>query len=1184
MYLKRIFLISGILFFIVRGISGAELTGEELTPIEIPDSWLNAISDMPSWETPLSWWITDSPLWQELTWVDSIGEAETSVWGIGDISGGIGGGFGLSQDILSSDFLVTSNSSPITELIISEVFFDGSDEWLEISNIWSEDFSWNLTLTGIGIHATIYSNIASKQSIVIAKSGKTYDYFTDQSVIQNYVSMGFTDTKQIDFSLLYSWDTIDSFTVDTWIVAGLNDKLTSLEKIKQNENYLITGAIVSRTSNVKTGYIANPGKLFEVQEILPQTWLLPHIKITEVYVDDDTRFELSNIWPASFVWNLLISGAKSSSFTLPNVSLPSYETKVYGNTCGQLLDASVVGESGLHLSISKTKQLNLKVFFEWILLDDFIVDTGYIKKYVGYQQSFEKVGTEDFRITTRTTLDRRFNNAIGYVSNPGKVYSTGENIIDMSIPEKLDPVYTGDFPIDCTQYSDTYEAQINEVFFGNEVYHPFVEVKLSEDLGYEYLTLSWSALATPMDIVLDDPLFPVEKNTIFLISDDEKWYDDGVDSFSNSSLKFQMTGWRLLLYGWNGHTRQLLDIIYLTWENTGSSLYYDAHDRNCAKVFDQTGDFSPGFEKKFLDYFAVSTEPKVEYITVGNAVGWTCPICPLGELWTGNTSSETTGNQRLSTYDSYDIIINSLDYIWDSWDGSLQKITLTASSSSWDSPAVDLSQWFYLQVGSKKKYLSGLLNLNIQTPFVGNFNFLKTQLKIWARMVSLNRNDVIFDTYSYQPIPQPKVKTVKKTTAQSLVFSWTYKVTSIIDGDTFRIKYQGKTQGVRILGIDAPESTILRYGHTQCLGKEAKKYLDWLIKGKEVTLFFDESQDQTDVYWRLLSYVYVDDTFVNQQMIADGYAKEYTFKSVYQFQSEFKEAEQQAQTQKVWLRNITTCGWDLTDTGAFQTGEYSWNELSWFNISSGLVFKITYVLPDPMGSDSAEEMWILVQNSWSDIQKWFEEYLSLSSWFSLEVNGKKKKIQGILTIGQETILSWKLGLLNNVTCLSLKYEEEILDTFCYPKPKSGQKFYASQSDMENITTNDVSILRDMQLKKINNQFCITYSGDQLLCKKIPDGKAATITKNELKLYQNLVKLVKNYLQNDRWSLYSSTDLKNYFTLFTSTKKLLTKWQGQIAIGDKIVPVYDLEDQLQILRQYSLWYRSIILGKEMLTTL
>jgi micrococcal nuclease len=156
-------------------------------------------------------------------------------------------------------------------------------------------------------------------------------------------------------------------------------------------------------------------------------------------------------------------------------------------------------------------------------------------------------------------------------------------------------------------------------------------------------------------------------------------------------------------------------------------------------------------------------------------------------------------------------------------------------------------------------------------------------------MVSLFYDTTIFDTYLYNP-------NAPKVVAQS----GEVKVYSVLDGDTFRFRKEDNTlQSVRLLGVDAPESTTTRYRHTECFGTEAKTYLTNLIKNQFVRLEYDPTQQQVDSYGRLLAYVYLGDTLVNEKMLADGYAKEYTYKADYQQQSAFQSAEQQAKAQKV---------------------------------------------------------------------------------------------------------------------------------------------------------------------------------------------------------------------------------------------------------------------------------------------
>jgi hypothetical protein len=47
-----------------------------------------------------------------------------------------------------------------------------------------------------------------------------------------------------------------------------------------------------------------------------------------------------------------------------------------------------------------------------------------------------------------------------------------------------------------------------------------------------------------------------------------------------------------------------------------SSNYTKGEKAECFPIFNTTGDFSPGFEKKFLDFFKIDSKPKIEYITI----------------------------------------------------------------------------------------------------------------------------------------------------------------------------------------------------------------------------------------------------------------------------------------------------------------------------------------------------------------------------------------------------------------------------------------------------------------------------------------------------------------------------------------------------------------------------------------
>jgi len=118
------------------------------------------------------------------------------------------------------------------------------------------------------------------------------------------------------------------------------------------------------------------------------------------------------------------------------------------------------------------------------------------------------------------------------------------------------------------------------------------------------------------------------------------------------------------------------------------------------------------------------------------------------------------------------------------------------------------------------------------------------------------------------------------------------KVTKVIDGDTIVIK---GGQKVRYIGINAPEiyrDTTGKKTGEQCFAKEATEENRRLVEGKTIRLEKDVSE--TDKYGRLLRYVYVDETFVNDYLVRQGFAKTMTIKPDTKYYLNFKQEEIEA--------------------------------------------------------------------------------------------------------------------------------------------------------------------------------------------------------------------------------------------------------------------------------------------------
>ncbi|MEM7821645.1 MAG: thermonuclease family protein [Candidatus Aenigmatarchaeota archaeon] len=121
-------------------------------------------------------------------------------------------------------------------------------------------------------------------------------------------------------------------------------------------------------------------------------------------------------------------------------------------------------------------------------------------------------------------------------------------------------------------------------------------------------------------------------------------------------------------------------------------------------------------------------------------------------------------------------------------------------------------------------------------------------------------------------------------------------IARVIDGDTVELA-NGKK--IRLLGIDAPEE-----GHYYF--KESKEKLKGLVEGK--TAFLEKDISNTDKSGRLLRYLFVDDVFVNLEMIRGGYANVYIIPPNTKYEKDMIKAEEDARKREIgiWKRSNKT--------------------------------------------------------------------------------------------------------------------------------------------------------------------------------------------------------------------------------------------------------------------------------------
>ena len=140
-----------------------------------------------------------------------------------------------------------------------------------------------------------------------------------------------------------------------------------------------------------------------------------------------------------------------------------------------------------------------------------------------------------------------------------------------------------------------------------------------------------------------------------------------------------------------------------------------------------------------------------------------------------------------------------------------------------------------------------------------------------------------------------------------------YYVERAVDGDTLKLS-NGKR--VRLIGVDTPEyhysKKLLKDASRsktdiktiQALGKISSDFTKGLVEGKKVRLEFDV--ERYDRYGRILAYVYLEDgTFVNAEILKEGYGQVMTIPPNVKYYDYFLKLEREARSNNkgLWAPN-----------------------------------------------------------------------------------------------------------------------------------------------------------------------------------------------------------------------------------------------------------------------------------------
>lgn len=144
------------------------------------------------------------------------------------------------------------------------------------------------------------------------------------------------------------------------------------------------------------------------------------------------------------------------------------------------------------------------------------------------------------------------------------------------------------------------------------------------------------------------------------------------------------------------------------------------------------------------------------------------------------------------------------------------------------------------------------------------------------------------------------------------------RVRRVYDGDTIEVEFRGETERVRYIGIDTPEMSDPRPAIEE-MAREAAAANRALVDDRAVRLEFDVQE--RDRYGRLLAYVWVGDTLVNERLVRDGFARAGSYPPNVRRQDRLRRAERAAREdgRRLWDGRLGDQPLRLPDGAAAQS-------------------------------------------------------------------------------------------------------------------------------------------------------------------------------------------------------------------------------------------------------------------------
>ena len=899
------------------------------------------------------------------------------------------------------------------ELIISEVYYDGKDERIEIYNIWNGAFYGDIELSWAIYYSSRVSQtytdiqIPANDFLMIANSDEMFNFNWDVNIILNewnYKKFSISDKNEIQISLVLSWEGVDTFFAHEYRVKLRDNWEVSFHKILTSDGPIVTRAYSNDKANLiesteDTEPYANPWVLYTYGDGIVDYSKDPNEETEEEFepMDCSDVYQSPVTISEVFWW-----GSRYNPYVEFAIhdDLEWYDFEyllLTGSAVKTPIFIDLLDEDDMYFDIEDLEK-NTKLILTttaWDLTEagliTIVLQPDFELNLSGWELQLYGIGRQNRQVLDIVKIGSEILEKSVY--RPNSIHTCGEEMDNVND-------FSPGFNESALKYFST-TSQYNE--------------KIVEKVKYVWW---WGGCSCPTksELCWSETWNVVQTGDNILTwsqvdssAEASEWQTWSIEN----SLKQEIPEWQVI---------KIVSLEPKTPESITlqSFLPYDIDFKN-HNYYLKT---STATTKKYIDWILYSNTIDTFSKSFWFVDAWACVYLYSGDskldsyCYSSKTPEKETKEEKSEPFNpsDYQLSITHIDYDpeWsDSWNES---ITIQSKSSK----SLDLSK-IKMKVNATNKKLTWILEPYSTITLKWNFWFPNSTKDNSDVVVVLFYDNYIFSTYTYNP-NKPKIE----------IPQWAVKVYSVIDWDTFRYRKEDwSLQSVRLLGVDAPESNTARYRTTECFWKEAKNYLTNLIKNQYVTLEYDSNSASSDAYGRMLAYVYLDWKLVNETLIAEWYAKEYTYKTEYSHQSDFKQAEENARKSEKWLRSSSTCGKSIEEEPE-----------AWWIDYEKLSIKIFNVIYDPDGTDSGNEIVQLnVDNSQiSDLTSIdFSDDFSLTIFSRSEYSTwttKTKKLSEFwnfdISSSPEITLKWNFWLPNNrATCVSLNQWSYTFNTRCY---------------------------------------------------------------------------------------------------------------------------------------------------------